>query len=236
MTDTNESILQAFNAKIKPYYSLLTMLAFFIALFIGAYELIISPSDLRVNVKRDNITYPSYISNSAENLSKYTYRADTLVSEGISIHSFLVQTTEFNKITLTNTSSKSLTGVKFKKLQCDALTGWGISSDFLTIDEEQKLKKNIAYDEYKSIVYLKSEIDVPPGGSVFIRIWGNFKPDLLDNNLIVTYNGGDGYIEKNFEIGGLKGYFFNYFFEVSLIVLVIFCIVYYVGIKQARRG
>lgn len=235
MANTTTDNLKAFNEKIKPYYSLLTMLLFFIALFISAYKYIISPSDLRVTVESDSITYPTLISQSANNITDYILSVDTLESDGAAIHGFLVQTTEFNKITLTNTSTKSLTGVRFKKLQCDALTGWGIGSDFLTSKEEQELKKNIAYDEYKSIVYLKNEVDIPPNGSIYIRLWGNFKPDLLGNNLVVTHNGGDGHIERSYHITGLKGYFFNYFFEIAIIVLCIFCIVFYVGVKQARK-
>src|SRR5690554_7175088 len=122
--------LEKINKKIKPYHSLLTMLGFFFMLFIGAYKFIISPSDLRVTVSNERISYPSSIGDYYDDISTYVIKKDTLLTEATTVYNFLLKTTDFKKVTLKNTSSKTLRGVKFKQINTDDLTAWSISSDF----------------------------------------------------------------------------------------------------------
>ena len=228
--------LEKINTKIKPYHSLLTMLGFFLMLFIGAYKFIISPSDLRVTVLNENISYPNSIGDYYDKVSTYVIKKDTLQTEATTVYNFLLKTTDFKKITLKNTSSKTLRGVKFKQINTDDLTAWSISSDFFTNDEEKKLRDNLKFDELRHIVYNQNSIDIPPNSQINISIWGNFKPELIDNNLIINYDGGEGHIEKSYNVTGLKGYFVNYSFEFIVILIFIFVAVYYVGVRNISEN
>lgn len=145
-----------------------------------------------------------------------------------------MKTTNYKRITLKNTSSKTLRGVKFKLLNTDALTAWGVSSDFFTNAEEADLRKNLLYDETRGIVYFKSDVQIPANSQINISLWGNFKDVIIGSNLIINYDGGDSHIEKSYTISGMKGYFFNNIFEILLFMIIIFIIVYYVGIKFSK--
>jgi hypothetical protein len=228
--------IEQINKKLKPYYSLLTMIFFFFMLFVGAYKFIISPSDLRIIVEKESILYPSSIGKYYSEIYNFSIRKDTLLTESASVYNFLLKTTDFKKIMLKNTTTKTLRGVKFKQINTDALTAWSISSDFLTNKEELTLRDNLAFDETRNIVYSKNTMDIPPNSQINISIWGNFKPELIENNLVINYDGGEGHIEKSYNVSGLKGYFVNYSFEFIVILIFIFIAVYYAGIKNVRNN
>lgn len=228
--------LEKINKKLKPYYSLLTMIGFFLMLFIGAYKFVISPSDLKITIQNDRVSYPNSIGEFYGKISSFIIENDTLQTETTTIYNFLLKTTDYKRITLKNTSSKTLRGVKFKQINTDALTAWSVSSDFLTNNEEQSLKQNLVFDETRNIVYFKSDIEIPPNSQVFINIWGNFKEEIVNNNVIVNHDGGDGHIEKTYSVSGLKGYFVNNSFELIVILILIFIVVYYVGVKNVKSN
>lgn len=228
--------IEKFNEYLKPYYSLLTMLGFFFVLFISAYKFIISPSDLRITVQDESVSYPSSLGEYCNNLNKYLLKQDTLQTEALTLYGFLLKTTDFKKIILKNTTSKTLRGIKFKQLNTDALTAYSVSSDFFTKKEETELRSNLIFDEMRHVIYFKSEVELPPSSQINISLWGNFKPELINNDLIISYDGGDGHIEKSYTITGLKGYFVNYSFEFLVIVILIFIAVYYVGIKNIKQN
>jgi len=228
--------IETINKKLKPYHSLLTMLGFFLVLFIGAYNFIISPSDLRITVQNESISYPESMREYYDKLSTYVIIHDTLQTEARTVYNFLLKTTDLKKITLKNTSSKTLRGIKFKQINSDALTASSVSSDFLTNKEELNLRANLIFDQTRQIIHFKNDVEIPPNSQINIRIWGNFKPELIDNNLIVNYDGGDGHVEKSYTVNGLKGYFVNYSFEFIVILILIFIVVYNVGIKNLRKN
>lgn len=228
-------ILEKINEKLKPYYALMTMILFFGGLFTSAYKFVISPTDLRITIESERTQYPSSIVNMYNKIYNHLVQRDTLIVEAGTVYSFLIETTESKKIELQNISSKTIRGVKFKQLNADELTAWGITSDFLTTDEEQKLKQNLIFDETKKVIYLNNPIDISPNSQVTIFLWGSFKPDFFSKDIIVNHDNGEGHIEKAYTVSGLKGYFVNYAFEFIIIMLFIFIGVYYVGIKFARE-
>jgi hypothetical protein len=146
----------------------------------------------------------------------------------------LIKTTDQKIILLKNTSSSTLRGVKFKHLNCDELTAWSITSDYFTIEEEQTLKKNLIFDELKNVVYFQNKVEIAPKSQIRITLWGSFKDDIANTNVQVNYDEGDGKIERNYEISGLKGYLSNYMFEFFFLMILIFIIVYLIGIRYAK--
>lgn len=83
--------LKKINEKLRPYHSLLTMVVFFFGLFIWAYNFIISPSDLRVIVQTDQISYPGSIGDYYDVINDFVDIHDTLQMESRTIHGFLLK-------------------------------------------------------------------------------------------------------------------------------------------------
>lgn len=225
--------VERFNKAVKPYYALLTMIVFFVVLFIAAYKNIISPSDLRITVEAERLHYPTLISESYAKIQSYLLSQDTLSVESHSVDDFLIRTTESKKFILRNTSSKTLKGVKFKHLNTDELTAWAIGSDYFSTDEEANLKKNLRYDSNTKMIYLQTPIEIPPNSEVIIHVWGSFKPQMLEADIIATYDDGEGHVEQSFYISGMKGYLLNFAFELMVVVVLVFVVVYRVGVKMS---
>jgi len=218
----------------KPYHSLLLMLLFYIGIFVSAYNFIISPSDLRVTIKNETISYPSSLIKNFESINSYLIRTDTLVDESISAYSFLRQTTDLKTFRLRNESSKTIKNIQFRQVNSNYLTAWSISSDFLTETEEKDLLKKLIYDKLRNVVYLNERLEIPPKSHIYIYLWGNFDDDIIGRNTLVSYDGGDGFIEESFNLTGIKGYFAKNIFEILIIVIIIFIIVYLQGIKSLK--
>jgi hypothetical protein len=188
-----------------------------------------------VSIRNESISYPASISDNYRKIHNYALKADTLALESSIVYSFLLKTTDLRTITLSNISNKTIKNIKFRHLNVDYLTGWSIITDFLTNKEEALLRKNINYDEIRKIVYFNQPIEIPPKSIVKLTLWGSFKEDFFNGNVLVNFENGDGYIEKEYIVSGLKGYLINYSFEFLIIVLFIFVFVYYTGIKLSSK-
>ena len=212
------------------------MLGFFCATFLLTYNFVISPTDLKAIVTREDVSYPLSLSNSLEKtLNKLSeVKNDSISHEYVGIYNYLVKTTTIKTIVLHNETDKTLKGIKFKHLNTDAITAYSISADYLVDEEESKLFNSVKFDKDRSIVYLKDLLAIPPKSKVTIKLWGDFPRTLLaDNDINITYDGGDAYFEKTYEVSGTKGYFAHYSFEIIFLMFCIFIIVYYFGIRYA---
>jgi hypothetical protein len=227
--------LEKFNAALKPYYALLTMMVFFGTLLLVSYNYIVSPTDLHVTVTTDRMNYPASIGKSYDEIYRAIKAQDALSSEALNVYRFLVNTTECKRIVLRNVGASSLKDVKFRYINADDLTGWSISSDFLTSDEEETLKRNLMYDDRAGVVYIKNSLNIPTKSQVNIVLWGSFKEDLFERDVVASYDAGDASFEKQYLLTGLKGYLVNYALEFILVMLLLFAGVYHVGVKFARE-
>lgn len=232
---TLQTKLIRLNKTLEPYYALLTMIIFFAGLAIAVYKYLLDPSDLKLKIKTEDISYPNSISNSVEKLYAATEKNDSLQLDGTNIYAFLVNTMHHKTLTLSNTSSKTLKGIKFKYLNVDYLTAYGTSASFLTTKESDKLINALQYDEAKKIVFLPESIDLPANSELVINLWGTFKDQFLNDDIIVNYDEGEAFIQNTYNIDGVKGYLLNYYFEFMLLTLILFSICYMVGIDQIKK-
>ena len=231
------SWINQINKTLEPYYALLITLGFFGTILIGVYNFIISPTDLKVNVKNEEITYPSSIANNYQEVYKYVQKNNELLTiQNISVYDFLISTTDIKTITISNISDKTLRGIQFKHLNTDAITAYSINSDYFNGEEEKKLYDNLIYDNIRGLTYLKQLIEIPPKKSITIKLWGSFKKSLLDNDLLVSYENGDAYFEKSYSVDGIKGYFVEYAFEFLFLLVILFIIIYHYGLKYAIKN
>lgn len=232
---TTHRKLTKLNKLLEPYYALFTMIIFFGGLAIAAYKYLLDPSDLKLTIKNEDISYPSSISKSVEKLYAATGKNESLQLEGTNIYAFLVNTRHHKTLTLSNTSNKTLRGIKFKYLNVDHLTAYGASASFLTTKESDKLLTALQYDEAKKIVYLPENIDLPANSEILINLWGTFKDQFFNDDIVVSYDEGEAFIQTTYNIDGVKGYFLNYYFEFMLLALFLFSICYMVGINQIKK-
>ena len=223
------------NKAIEPYYALFTMIIFFGGLMIAAYNYLINPSDLKLTIKDENISYPSSISSAIEKVHSGTGKNESLQLAATSLYSFLINTTHHKTLTLSNTSGKTLRGIKFKYLNVDHLTAYGVSAGFLTTKESDELINALQYDEQKKIVFLPDNIEIPANSEIIINLWGGFKDQFLNDDIVVNYDEGEAFIQNTYNIDGLKGYLLNYYFEFILLMLLLFSICYMVGIQQIKK-
>jgi len=227
--------LEKLNKKLEPYYALFTMIIFFAGLMIGAYNYLIDPSDLKLTIQDESISYPSSVSNAVEKVYSSAMNSDSSKVAAAAIYSFLVHTTGHKKLILSNNSSKTLRGVKFKYLNVDHLTAYGVSAGFLTTKENNKMIEALQYDEQSKIAYLPENIELPANSEIVIELWGSFKSQILNDDIVVSYDEGEASIQRTYTIDGLKGYLINYYFEFILLTLLIFSVCYMVGIQQIKK-
>ncbi|WBL22705.1 hypothetical protein [Zunongwangia sp. HRR-M8] len=221
--------------ELTPYHALIGMLIFFGGIFIWLYNIIIAPSDLKVSVTTEAVVYPRSISESFGKVNDYLSDKDTLVVESFGIYEFLLKTTDIKRIILRNTSSKTLKNVNFKHLNTKNLSAFSITSSFLTSDEQNYLYDNLILDDKREIIYFQNPIDLPPNKEVIINIWGSFTESPVNQNILVTYDDGDGFFENDYYVSGFQGYVYKNTFQFFFMAIIIFCGVYYFGIKNAKK-
>lgn len=224
------------NKTIEPYYALIGMMVFFIGLGITLYESIISPSDLRVEIQNESVYYPGSIDKSYEKIHNFIRSEDSLLVESFLMKKFLHRTTDIKKIIIKNTGENTLRNVKFRQINVTDLTALSISTDFMSEDEEKSLIDNLVYDENRQVVYFKNTLDIVPNANVKMTLWGNFRLNTLQGDVLVSHSKGDAYLEKTYYISGVKGFFLHYYFEVLLLMIIIFIAIYHLGIKYSKRN
>lgn len=227
--------IKKMNDNLQPYYGLLVSIAFFGATFVAGYKFLFAPTDLKVTVLNEQMNYPSSIGEKFEEICAKIPNEDSLKYNQIAVYNFLIQTSERKTITIANVTDKTLRRISFKHLNTEAVTAYSISSDFLNNQEEKNLYDNLEHDQKRGLIYLKQLIDLPPNKSIKIQIWGSFKKSILEDDLLVSYDEGDAFFEKNYNISGIKGYLIYYSFEFVIILMLIFVGVYYFSLKYAIR-
>jgi hypothetical protein len=222
--------------KLSPYHSLIIMLIFFGGVFLSLYKIIISPSDLRINIRNEAVVYPKSVADNFIEVNKYLSENDTLLGKGYSAYNFLSKTTDIKTITIKNTSDRTLRDVNFKHLNTRNLNAYSITSTFLTSKEQDDLYANLVEDDKREIVYLNRSIDLPPKKELIISLWGSFNDDTINQNVIVGYEGGDAYFENQYMVSGFQGYIYENTFPFIVLIIIIFCLVYYMGIEDVKKN
>ncbi|NHE59960.1 hypothetical protein [Cyclobacterium plantarum] len=222
------------NEAIKPYYTLLTMIVGIGGVFIGAYALIIKPSDLQVILKKEKIDYPVSINQEFLELNRYVLEncpTDETKLLSVSISNYLLKTKDHWIVKLINKSNKYISGLEVRIPNTKLLTSYGISSNFLLEEEKDKFLEKIDFQDKSGIVYIKPEIEIPSNSNIEIYLWGDFTDFNWGENIHVKYSGGEGKLQREVISTGFKAYITEFYIEIFLVLLIIFLLTYSVGIK-----
>lgn len=229
MANRTREKIESFNNSLKPYYTLIGMILFFITLFVTSYGILIKSPDLSVSIEKENINYPSSINEHYNNVYNYIIGQNPnseLRTSASTVYDYLLRTKQSWTIRLKNETNKTLEKVNMRVINVSQITAWAVSTDFLLEEEKKKVLDKVKYQKNSGVVYLSDFISLPPQSSVSIFLWGKFDESFWNDNTIVTYDGGTGVIEKNIQVAGFKAYLVDYFFEIVFFSILIFSAVY----------
>ena len=220
--------IEHFNESLKPYYTLIIMIIFFVGLFITSYKILVKSPKLSVFVSKENINYPNSIN---ENYSK-VYDSfmkgnpdSDLKVEANTVYSYLLKTKQNWIIRLKNETDKTVEKVNLRIINVSDITSWAVSSDYLLEEEKKEVLDKVKFQKSSGVVYLSDFVNIPPNSSMSLYLWGKFDESPWNDNIIVTYDGGVGIIEKRIEVTGFKAYLVDYCSEIMFFLLLLFCLV-----------
>ncbi|NOU47195.1 MAG: hypothetical protein HOO86_09050 [Bacteroidales bacterium] len=223
------------NKKLEPYYLLIVMIVFIIGGFISIYKILFSPPELLVRIEKENINYPSSINKTYVDIYEHIQDSTdnkSLKSKALQVYDYLVQTKQQRVIEIINNTDRSIKSINIRYTSVRKLTSWAVSSSYLLENEKDKLLKNILFQKASGIVYLKDAVNLPPNGNLKIFLWGEFNPYDWDEALTVDYDGGAAKIEYNKTFSGYKAILAEYFFEIFIIIILTFILVYHLQIRN----
>ena len=216
--------------KLNPFYQLLVMIAFLAGITLAIYKFVFSPAELSIIVKREKVDYPSNIKDQFQSLSAYisdTLKAKELSTQLMGLQAFLLVTRDKLTLVIQNETDHTLKKVNLRLTNASQLTSWGASSDYLTNDELDKLIDRVTWKDREGIVDISDIGNLPPKASLNIYLWGDFKYLDEENGIFLTYDDGVGKKEKEILVRGFTAYFVSSLFEWLLVILILFCYIYY---------
>ncbi|HEV7333141.1 MAG TPA: hypothetical protein VGN63_19050 [Flavisolibacter sp.] len=231
--------VEKWNNKIGPYQTLIGMLIFFIGGAFGIYEFIIRPSDLSVSIDKKEINYPSTANNKFNNV--YRYLVDSVRNKGIQqdaavVYEYLINTQDFWTVILKNESDKTVKSIKLRITNVTSVNNFGISSPYLLDNESNEILSKIAFHDKSGIIYLDNIAELPSQASVSLYIWGKMPKLQLDENVFITYDGGEAKPAIETTVTGFQSYLATYIYEILLITLLIFIAVYIHAVNRKTNA
>jgi hypothetical protein len=228
-------LIKKLNRAIEPYYLLITMLIFFIAGFFSLAKFILSPPDVLVTVKKENIHYPSSINQDYAKL--YQYIQDSTKSSQVQnlsyeVYKYLNNTKTQWILDIQNNTDHKIKSINIRMSDVSDLTSKGVSSEFLLDEETEKLLQNLIFQKNTGILYLKDGVDLPPNGTLKISLWGEFNNYDWIESLSIDYENGTAKIEYPKLFVGWKALVANYFLEIFIFIIATFVLIYYLLVKK----
>lgn len=233
--------IKKWKEKIDPYQSFIAMVIFFSGLFVGLYKFIVKPANLAITIHSQLVDYPSSIYKKVNNV--YTFLKDSsttknreLLQNISDINDYLIYTNNYWEIKLKNETSDILKNVKIRLTSVGALNASSISSTFLLKAESAKIKDNIIFEKETGIIDITRIDVIPPNGELSIFLWGKIPQLAYDNNVFVTYDGGEAKPEKEVIATGFKAYLIDYVYELLILIFLVFLVLYRNIVKKGANA
>ena len=148
-------LIEQINDRLKPYYSLLTMVFFFITSIISLFSLLSSPKDLGVEVSYEKINLPSTLQDSYNNVFNYIQQNsdDNAIKQNTTVlYKYLIDTQEQKTIKITNNTKEIINEINLRDCGVVELTSYGVSTSMKVSKESDDILKNIRYDSKSRIL------------------------------------------------------------------------------------
>jgi len=230
-----DQVIKNLNDKLKPYHSLIVMIVFFIGGTFAIYKFVVQPADLSVSINKRETNFPNSINESFRKVYKFisdSSKSTEVKGDAVAVYNYLINTNSFWALTLTNESGKTIKNIRLRITNVTAINSFGISSPYLLMEESNELLKRLSFQEHSGIVYLDKIEELPKNATITIYLWGKMPSLTLDDNVFVSYEGGEGQLSNETVVSGFKAYLVNYIYEIFLVAILIFIIVYRQVVKK----
>lgn len=224
---------------IEPYHSLIAMIIFFAGLLGGIYKLIVRPPNLAVSIHNQSIEYPSTINSKFESIYKFisdSVKKDVLLKNAKDINEYLLYTSDYWEIKFTNETSTTIKGIQLRITKAASLNASTISSSFFLEEEAKQISKNIHFEKQSGVILLNQVPEIPPKAEVSIFLWGKIPSMTYNENVYVTYDGGEAKPENEITVSGFKAYLVDYIYELLILLFLVFIILYRNQLKKYENA
>jgi len=221
--------------KVKPYHSLIVMLIFLVSGIIAVYQFVVKPPDLSIEIKKNEVNFPSSLSKKLDHLLRYladSSKNDTAFENAGTLREYLVNTDYYWSITFKNETRLAIKSVNARIVNVSALNAWAVSSTYFSEKEKNAILQKISFEPQSGIIYLDKLDELPSKADLTIYVWGKLPTLSLDENIYVNYEGGSARIGKHLDVTGFKAYIVEYIYELFFILLLIFIAIYIRVVKK----
>src|SRR5665213_2875272 len=209
MLEKQLRLLKVINKALKPFSTLIGALVVIIGGVWSVYTILFTQQDLSVFIQQEQVNFPVNINDRYRNV--YNYIADSCKDSSVAMdtkatYEYLQNTGDFWVISLKNETKKSLKNLTIIIKDVNALGSWAVNTDFLLQTQKEKLINNFQFDTANRIIALKDVEILPSHQELKLYLWGKLPSLNLDENLIVTYDGGEGHIGHRYEAFGFRAF------------------------------
>ncbi|HEY4064110.1 MAG TPA: hypothetical protein VGM30_19525 [Puia sp.] len=232
------ALLTKLNKEFEPYVTFLTMLTVIIVSTISIYNFVIRPRDLSVYVKRQEVSFPVSINEKYIKVYNYLVSSckDTAVdSAAWETYRYLQNTNDYWKVTLHNETGRSIKGITLRVTNVSSLSAWAVNGNYLLDEEKETLMKSVGFRPKSGVIILNKIELLPPHMDITLYLWGKLPDLVLDQNLAVHYEDGDGHTGHEITVYGFKAFVCEYLYTFVFVIFLLFFLVYRRIIKKYRH-
>lgn len=198
----------------------------------GIVRFVVAPATLSMTITTSPLRFPWYQYQKMDHaLAADSARlTDSSALALRQVRGFLRDTKSFTEVKLTNTSRQSLRNLDFRFRYVRDVDGWAIEAENLDTEEQKRISNAMNYDPSSSMLTDHAIQRLPPKSSVSIYIWGDVASSALlgEDQLTVTYDGGEGALVTERAVRGLDAFVYE-----NAGLLVVFLLLLNVGIWAA---
>ncbi len=232
-------LIEQINDRLKPYYSLLTMVFFFITSIISLFSLLSSPKDLGVEVSYEKINLPSTLQDSYNNVFNYIQQNsdDNAIKQNTTVlYKYLIDTQEQKTIKITNNTKEIINEINLRDCGVVELTSYGVSTSMKVSKESDDILKNIRYDSKSRILTVNEPLSLMPGETLYLNLWGSFAHGREEDNLFVNYHNKLASINLSKKYIGMAALLAEYYIPFFALLLMFIVVSGYYITKYAQNA
>lgn len=231
--------IEQINEKLKPYYSLLTMVFFFITSIIALMGWLSSSNDLGVEVSYEKTNLPSTLQKEYNDVFNYIQQHtddNTIKNSATSLYKYLIDTQEQKTIKITNNTTEIIKEINLRDCNVVELTSFGVSTTMRNSKESSVILKNVRHDSKSRILTLSEPLTLMPGEIMYLYLWGTFSHGREKDNLFITHQNKIAPINLSKEYTGIAALLAEYYMPLFALLLLFIVVSGYYMTKYAQNA
>lgn len=231
--------IEQINEKLKPYYSLLTMVFFFITSIIALMSWLSSSKDLGVEVSYEKTNLPSTLQDAYNDIFNYIQQHtddNTIKNGAASLYKYLIDTQEQKTIKVTNNTNEIIKEINLRDCSVAELTSYGVSTTMRNSKESSVILKNVRHDSKAGILTLREPLSLMPGEIMYLHLWGSFSHGREKDNLFINYQNKIAPINISKKYTGIAALLAEYYIPLFALLLLFIVVSGYYMTKYAQNA